>query len=74
MTNAQRAKKSLAIFISDSHQIPIYAAEDMIDEAQRICDLIHECPGYLGYFSIPTVIEDYLGLDFRYAWLFEPSE
>lgn len=73
MTNADRAKRSLAIFIADAQQIPIYAAEDLIDETQRICELIHEIPGYRGYFSIPAVLEDYLGIDFRYEWIFEPS-
>lgn len=74
MTKQERAKRALAFFISVVDEIPIYAAEDIIDEAQLICNQIrffNENPS--GYTTIEEVIDDYLGLGDRFTWIFLDS-
>ncbi|MBO7734664.1 MAG: hypothetical protein J6S67_19040 [Methanobrevibacter sp.] len=75
MTDAQKAKQSLTLFLSDSMKLPIPAVEDLIDEAQRICDLVRFTQDYsYGYKTIAEVIYDYLGLSEEHAWIFRESE
>lgn len=75
MTDAEKAKKYLALFISEAKKLPYYAAEDLIDQAQQICNEIRFAKDYSsGYLTVDQVIYDYLGLADDYAWIFRESE
>lgn len=72
MQNSDRAKRALALFLSESLKLPIPATEDLIEEAQRVCDQVRLYHDFsLGYFSVAQVILDYLGLGDEHEWIFK---
>ena len=72
MTHEARCKKYLSHFISEAKQISLYAAEDLIDECQRICNEVRFENNKL-YKNIEEVILDYLSLGEDYAFIFKDS-
>lgn len=67
-----RTLRALGWFISEFRKIPFSSAMDLIEEAQKICDIVYETKSYMGFVSIEQVIDEYLGLTDTYADLFKP--
>ena len=74
MTNAERAKKYLKLFLAQSYRLPLPAVDDLVDECQRVCNEIRFYKNYsLGYTSVEQVILDYLSLGDEHAWIFKDT-
>lgn len=62
------AKEYLIIELAEKRKIPIYIAEDIVDEVQyKVTEYL---AGTSEYDSIESILKDYLGLEKDFSWVF----